>query len=687
MVRSLNSALRAALSSATRTPALALTAADRVLHYSPYQRPGTPDSWHDACIAADQSIIRIRLARASSSFAGSLQVQRITDPAQAGQWTAWTTLPGAAGVLFQDGGCAVSNSGGLLRAFAQRGRGGNQLWCWTSSDNGISWSGPAAVVTPPANGLVKGLASAGNNDVFFLYDVVGGEALGCSFFSGGSWSALTSWTLPPLVGGAGLAAVFAGSLYTLIYSDGYTLSSCTFNPTNAQWSAGSPVAPATGGAIARLAPRISFADGLYTLACIEADAGTLTGAVYSYPRLRQSADLVHWSNGTILPDLTCTYGAVAFKLAAPNSGSTGPRYYVVTMPTVVSAAAGQGSNAQQVLDLSGAVLAYRRRERPGAAARLEVLLDNSGGAYNALVTTPGNYQPLGAGSSLTLSEGYLSGTPPAPPSAQTVTVGVYYLAQLHFLRSPQENRLLLIAFDRTHNLDLSPRYQNTYTNQTLGFLIAEVCARAGLFSISLPATAQIAQVIPSFVIHAGRPYRAALDELCTTYGLVYFLDQNEVLQFRELSANDAAVWSYQPEIELVSFGSGEQRANHIIVSGKPPGGGAPQALTTAEVYDSAHLQLIGSERVLHHSDHKLITTAQCAQKAAFLLAQEQRAASSHSVIVPLNPALQLFEAITLIDSNAPGGSGQALTCRICALTARYEAEQGLAELQLELEGL
>jgi hypothetical protein len=685
MVRTLSDSLEAALSSITRTPALTLTAEDHVLHYRLDQNPGADDCWHDACIASDNSIVRVRLARAPSSFAGSLQIQRISDPLQAAQWSnaAWTTLPGAGGVLFQDGGCALSNSGGVLRAFAQRGSGGNELWVWTSSDQGLSWSGPATVLTPPGNALLKGISSAGNQDVFFLYDVSGGEALGCSFLNGGSWSALKSWTLPPLAGGAGLAAVFASSFYTLIYSDGYTLASCTFNPATGQWSAGVLIAPATSSAINRFAPRIGFADGLYTLACVEADTGSLTGAVYSYPRLRQSADLLHWSNGSILHDLTCTYGAVPLRVPG-SAGGTGARSYLVSMPTIFSAPTFVSTNPQQCLDLSGAVLSYQRLEAPGRPARLEVLLDNAAGRYNNLVTIGSTYQPLGPGSSLILSEGYLSGS---PPTASLVRVGTYYLAQLHFLRSPQENRLLLVAFDGSYRLDFCARYQNDYTNQTLGFLITEVCARAGLFALTLPATGQTSQIIPAFVIHAGRPYRAALNELCTTYGLVYFLDENEVLHFRELASSDTAVWAYEPEIELVSFGRSDQRANHIIVSGKPPAGGLPQALTTAEVYDDTHLHLVGNERLLHHVDPRLTSTNQCAQKAAFLMAQAQRAAVQHTIVVPLNPALQLFDCLTLTDSAAPGGSGQQLTCRIQALTACFIPQQGRCELHLALAGL
>ncbi len=683
MVRVLDGPLTEAVNSVTRRPAITLTIEDHVQHYALYQSPDAAEAWNDACIAADNAIVRVQLTRGSSAFGQSFQFQRITDPSQASQWSMWTTLPGAASNMFQDGGCALSNNSGVLRAFAQRGTGGNDMWVWSSTNNGVSWSGPVTVLAPPSSALTKGIASAGTNDVFFLYDVVGGEAIGFSQYSG-SWSALNTWPMAPISSGAGMAATWTGSGWTVVYSDGFTLYSVTLDNTASNWNAGPIIAPATSTAIGRAMPRLSFADGIYTLVCVESDTGALTGTVYSYPRLRQSADLVHWSNGMILPDMSCTCGAVAFKLTTPNSGSAGPRYYVASPAAVYSAPAFQNSDSAQYLDISAAVLSYQRHEQPGKPARLEALIDNAKGVYNSLVTTGSSYQPIGPNASLVLSEGYKTGT---PTTAHVVKVGTYHLEQVHFVRSPQENHLLLVGLDITRNLDLISRYQNSYLNQTLSYLVAEICARAGLFNLSLPTTAQMSQVIPGFVLQAGQSYRHALDELCETYGVVYFLDQNEVLQFRELSTGDTAVWSYQPEIELVSFGSSDARANHIIVSGKPPAGGNVGALTEAEAYDDANLHLVGVERLLHHVDQKLTSTAQCAQKASFLLMQETRTQVIHTVSVPLNPALQLYDAITLIDSAAPTGSGNNATARIVQLTGHFAAQQGIDEIQMVLEGL
>jgi hypothetical protein len=683
MVRAIDSSLRNTLNAKTFLPAVQLVVEDRVIHYASYQTPGMADAWNDACIAADNGIVRVQVTRGGTGYAENFQVQRVTDPTQATQWATWTTLPGSGGLMSQDGGCAVSCSGGVLRAFAQRGTGGSDLWCWTSTDGGVTWSGPVTVLVPPGNAQLKGVSSAGNNDVFFLYDVSGGEAIGYSHYANGNWAPLTTWTLGTISDGAGLAVAWTGSIYVVIYSDGYTLYSCTFNPTGNTWSSNTEVVPSSSTFIGHVAPRLCLADGLYALTSIEFDTGQTTGTIYNYPRLRQSSDLLHWSNGLIVPDMSSLYGVVPFKLVVPQSGSAGARYYLVSPGSIYSAPAFQGSSTQQ-LDVSASILSYQRLEEANKPARLEVVLDNARGVYNTLVTVPGWYQPIGLNASLILSEGYKVGT---PPLSDVVQVGTYHITQIQFVRAPDQNQLRLIALDVSRNLDLVSRYQFTYSGQTLGFLVTEICAKAGLFSVQLPTTTQMSQIVPSFVLQAGQSYRHALNELCNTYGLVYFCDQNEVMRFCELSAGDASVWTYQPEIEAVIFGSNDQHANHVIVMGKPPVGSGSSALTVAESSDAMHLHLIGLEQLRYHVDQKLTTSSQCSQKATFLLAQELRAQVQHSVTVPLNPALQLYDVITLTDSAAPAGSGQNGTCRIVHMLAQFDAQQAEMQLHLGLEGV
>ena len=106
------------------------------------------------------------------------------------------------------------------------------------------------------------------------------------------------------------------------------------------------------------------------------------------------------------------------------------------------------------------------------------------------------------------------------------------------------------------------------------------------------------------------------------------------------------------------------------------------ALTTAEVYDDSNVHAVGLERLLHITDQKLTTTGQCSLRASLSLSQEQRSQLTHKVTVPLNPALQLLDVITLTDP----GSGQSGNARIIESTVKYDAQHAEYSMTMTLEG-
>ncbi len=683
--------MQTALAAATKRPALTVTCEDHIQHFASYQTPAGGDALNAACIAADNSIVRCYVSR--QGFTSTINVQRITDPTVAAQWTPWTALAFGNGNCFQDGGAAISKwPDNSLHIYVQQGTGGNAIWNWYSTDNGVTWAGPGVIASPPGGALCKGIGSAGNNDVFFLYDVFGGEAMGCCIYSAGAWSAIKTWPYAPLQAGNGLAPVWvpAQGHYYIPHSDGYGLYAVYFDGV-ATWN-GTPtyIAPATSTAIGRLYPTIFYdaSSGLYSLTVCEYDSGFLTGTVYQYPRVRQSFDLVHWSNGFILHPMTAEYGATLLSLPVPYTGSAGARTYIVTMYNIFSAPMYSQANTAQYLDISNAILSYTRHEQIGKAAKLTLLLDNASGQYNALINVGngGPYTPIGKNTTIKLSEGYYTGTPPI--TKDVVLVGTYRISNVVFERTPEANYILIVADDMTKNLDLESRYQMTYTNQTLLFLVQEVCARGGIFSFAFNANigTQQTQVIPTFTLKAGQTYRKALNELCQTYGLVYFLEQNETLFFTELTSGDPSIWSYTPEWEVVHFGTAETRSNHIIVSGKPPVGGQVGSLTIAEAYDDVNARDTNIERLIHYVDSKLVTVAECQLKANFLLAQEQRSQTVDSFVVPNNPALMLADVVTITDG-AAHGSGQSGKVRLDGITVRYDAQKAEYSLTASAEGV
>ncbi len=692
-MRTLSSSLTAAVIAAVQRPVVKLSAEDHINHFSmTITTSVNSDSVNDLCCANDGSLIRVRVTTGLNPFNQTFQWQRITDPSNVTQWQSWSTFAGSTNVTLGSGGCSVANHNGLLRAVAQQGSGGNALWLWTSSNNGVTWSSsPVTILSPPSSALVHSISSAGNNDLFFLYDVAGGCSIGCTFWNGSSWSALQSWTFSPLpnVGTLAMAWNSISNNYTVIYSDSYALKLCTVSATGTSWTTLPDIVSATTIAIQRYAPRLTLIDGLYTLTCCEIDSGSLTGSTYSYPRIRQSKDLLHWSNGFILPDLVARNGVTTIKTTFP--GFTRATYIVASLPAIFYNNDYQISDSACFLNLSSRILSYQRRDQLDHSGSLDVILDNSDGGLTPFITRypistgtlPSSYQPIGLNTTLVLSEGYYTST----NLQETVVVGRYHITQINVERTTSQHQICLQAEDNTRLLDFQNRYPVTRSNQTLGWLLTDITARAGLFSINLPTSTQMNIVITTFILHAGQSYRQALNELCRIGWLEYYLDQNETLVFRELTTSDPSIWNYAPELASLTLCSDDQRANHVIIIGKPPLGSQMGAITSGEVWDSTHIHSTGQERLSIITDSKLTTSSLCLNRANEELAQEQRDQSRHQITVSVNPALQLLDVLTLSDQSPPVGTGFSTMARISRTLIEYQPAHCLYQMTIDLEGI
>jgi hypothetical protein len=670
-LRTLTTSIQNALAANERTPAISIQLYDPIQHVALYQTGGLLEGLSAACTANDGALIRAFVTQSGGAFTATLDVQRIDDPGTSTEWNTWTSL--SSGNLLRDAGCALSNNSGTLRLFAQSGSSPFNLLVWTSTDNGATWSGPVTIAA--INAVVRGLGSAGQNDIFYAYDVTGGVALAVSSFSGGTWAAPSTWTLGVIPACVGIDAAWdsTNSRSLLAVSDGFSITGYSYTPAGSAWALVGPIAPLDSDAalgLERAYPRLHVFDGLYSLSYLEADTGAFTGLIYSYVRLRQSLDFVHWSDGLLLSQ-TFAYGPTWLKAPMPPTGTAGPAYYVMNNTYAWRAPVYNPANPSSLQDVSAQVLEVQRVEKHQSAGQISLRLSNEGGQYNSLPM-------LGLNTSIALAEGYhdpTSGTP------STIAVGTYYVDRYQYLRAPDQNELLIIARDATKRLDYAARLQTAYNSKSLSWLLTELAARAGLFAVSIPATSQFSQTVPVFIVPAGHTTRQALNELCSIYDVAYFLDQTETLQFRELNAADTSVWAYQPEIETLTLGNDDERANHIIVTGRAATG----ALVFGESYDFAHLTQTGQERSLYRTDPRLTTSTQAALKAAFLLSDEQRAGTHHTVSVPTNPGLQLLDVITLTDSSAPTGTGQSLDARISALHVSYTPQEALFEMTITLE--
>lgn len=691
MSRTISGSLTTAIGATIRRPAIKLTAEDHIIHLNnTVTTNGNVDSWSDICVTSDGNLVRVRVTwgGGGTDFIQTFQWQRITDPTNATQWQTWNNFSGGVGNMWDNGGCCISNNSGTLRAFAQRGTGGADIWNWYSFDNGLTWNGPGLIFVLPGNALIKGIGSAGHDDLFLLYDVFGGEAVGASFYNAG-WSALVTSTLPLLSEGKGLTVVWDGntSKYTLAYADPYTIYSSTYKPSTNTWTFLNTISPQDNGSIGRTSPHLSLINGVYNLTFIEEDAGIFTGTVYHYPRVRQSIDLVNWSNGFILHDMTTTFNCNFISYTPASTSRT--IYVAESAQKVEYSNVYLQSDATQYVDISGAILEYHRSEHIDKPSQLTVTLDNSNNNLTQYVTSGTNYKPIGINTTLVLNEGYYTGTPPT--SQDMIKVGQYHIKKIAFHRAPGESTINIVAEDLTRLFDFESRYQYSFVNTTVQTTLQDICVLSGVlnYNIASSALTQLAANLVTFVLNAGQAYRRAIIELARVGWIEFFLDQNEVLQVIQLNANDPVAWSYNPEIETLVIGSDDENANHIIISGKPPNGPFVPlgSVTNAEVFDDANMHATGLEKVHIYADPKLTTQAFCQDKATFILAQEQRDLVAHTISVPVNPSLQLLDVISITDRNAPIGTGQSVNARIWSQEVHYHAENALFEQNIHLEGV
>ncbi|MDE3076457.1 MAG: hypothetical protein KGJ86_13630, partial [Chloroflexota bacterium] len=419
-----------------------------------------------------------------------------------------------------------------------------------------------------------------------------------------------------------------------------------------------PAVPLVSGNLGRQKrfPALSVVDGLYRLAYIEHDDGSADANPYDRARTSASLDFVHWSDR---PPVSGQQ-----MLNTPAWLKAGAAYYVLNCAYVFDWPVYDGADSSRNSDLSAQVLSFERRERPPAPSQVQVVLSNQAGQYS-----PPGPAGLVRNGRMTLSEGYVTSA-----GAELVPVGHYYLEHWFYRRSAGENELVLLAVDTTRRLDREASQQWVYGNVSVGWLILEVAAKAGLFAVSLPATSQFSQVVARFVVNPGDTWRLALHRLMQLYGAEYSLDANEQLVVRELSPGDQVAWSFGPEILAAQWGSAYQAANHVRVFGS----GA-----VAESWDFQAAAVTGEERYRHVVDRQLTTAAECQLRATLELQIEQRKAGSGILDVPLHPGLELFDVISASDA-AAGLSNQPY--RIQAIRTVMNVLKADYDMRLELTG-
>ncbi len=655
-MRTLSAPLLAAIA-APYSPDFRVELADTNPHFATVAA-GAPTGPCASALAPDGSLINVYV---TTSLPQTVKVQRVIDPANAGQYAVWTALTtdGRA----QAGVCVIV-SGATVRVLWQS-TAGTAIWAADSTNNGVSFGAPASLFDPghPCYGIA---ADQDLTRVFVAYDALGLGSVRVALWTlSGTWSHV-DWTNGDLNQIVGLAAAReSAGVYGLVLAavtatgEAYSVQTFTYS---AGWTGLSLVVPVdTSGGLSVAFPHLSFFDGAYRLTWRIHDDGTSSGQVYSRLVRSFSNDFQHWDAG-VEDAATFPSGAAWIKHAAA---------YLLTAPETTRRAPLFDSSANY-RDCSADLLRLDLVEKEGVPARAVITLDASTGVYDALSCLRPN-------ASILLSQGVVG--------VGLVATHLLYVESWTFARTASTRQITILAMDRLSFMRRQARAAFGYVGFNVGWVTSDLACKAGLglLNTTQDAAAQFTTVLAAVLVHAGERYDQALSrvqavydgslrlELVAATGIAFGVIER--LHFFTKVPGQASIWSYNGEPDSLRVTHSGDRANHIAAFG-------PSTLTAfGDSWDFSDVDAVGVERFALAVETQVFDGTTAALRSSLGLIREQRFALSVRAGLQPNPALELLDVVTFNDV-----SGNAST-RITGLHLTYVAQTAVHECVLTGEGV
>jgi len=653
-MRPLPPAVADAVGAGGATPLVRLELLDVTPRYAPLFASG-PIGRNAAALTLDGAV-----AQAYQDAAGTIYARRVPDPTVV-PWNAWAPVATASDTA---GGVALARLDDRLRLLWQDGA-ATAIRAADSFDGGVTWAAPATLFDPGAR--VAAMTADGTTGVVFIAYATGG----------GSWR-VAMWSLTDVWRGVdwtnGDVGAIAG-LHALRRDDGSFLLALAAQPNvgagvallvcgyrgSGPWDAPLTVVPpdASGAGGIRLSePRLAAYDGRYHLAYSVVDQSAPSPLTPAHVALTHSVDGTHWTDpledaGTYAFGATPLRVAAGYLLAAPDAAALAPPAYDPNAPNAPG----------RYADLSAALSRLDVVHKDGLPARLIATVQN--GLFDDT--------PLRLNAALRLSLGYAG--------AGVVPAWLFFIEDWSAVRAADEDELVITASDRMAWLDRQSRTTLLYEGQTVAWLAREITTRAGLVAVETAATAQFAYPVSVFAVPAGSTWRAALQRLGRLYGFDAAArvgpDGTDTLVLYEKSPTDAPVWSYAygtgSGVEHLVTARGLDRANHVVVFGA--------GAVIGEAWDWADVAETGQERYLHAIETLITTADGAALRAALDLQREARLAWSGSLSAPLHPGLELWDVLSIGDTDA------APNLRVATVHEIYEPQRGVYDMVVTLEGV
>lgn len=593
-MRPLTPTLAAAQKSPLRDPVLACRILDAPIDWPRWTwtqlyADGSPDGVHCAARMFSGPLVRAR------QLAGAVDVQKIADPTDPAQWSAWTTLK-AAGTTQAGGGLALASSdqADLLRLFYVDAADGRSIRCAESTD-GATWL-ETLVITEGAGTAVKNLAAdmtAGDNHLVYLLDLGGAAPSQCLVaieLVAGAWvnrvqHAELRYTTRGLCCARDPAA---GFLYVGVADGDATgarrIAFQELNTVSNAWAGGTVLIQAPAGSgYDYLQPRLRLADGAFPRHAhtfVEQYGG---GVPHNRPTIAvtpQRYVFTEW-----LPwDVDSPYGfqllrtPTAWYLVGANRSYRSPL---------------ESGQAGQFVDASADLVAFESAESINRPASLTILLDNASGGYGAagqpgarLAVREGSQLALGLGCRTTAGDELLWTVP-------------WWIERLAYEDERGAGYLRLECVDAWGYLERlrAPRQLVFPVSSTIGSVLNRLLWR--VTGASLAETGPLATAVPGFTVGAGESYAAAVRRLCRLAGVLVRFGTSQ------LAPDGLGLASVVPAAPLYATGP----SSYAYASADQPGAAHPIArarhATGGQPY--SHVELFGAGALVGEAlDHAAI---------------------------------------------------------------------------------
>ena len=211
MARTLTETLAAAVDAPARQPAMQFTLRDAEHHYALYRSDPRSAAANACFVDMSGALWRVDVSTERGIVAATVSYQRIADPSQPSQWTAWTPLQtrvtGAAGVA-----AGELPNGDVMVVYVTF----TTVYRRTSADGGATWGAPETLWN--AGQIVRALCYGGNGSIFLAVDKTGGGVTVYRLYeSEGSWQA-EEWTHGTYTACGGIGGAWDGTAWHLALS-------------------------------------------------------------------------------------------------------------------------------------------------------------------------------------------------------------------------------------------------------------------------------------------------------------------------------------------------------------------------------------------------------------------------------------------------------------------------------------